>query len=60
MAGTSQCGAATVDDGSSSWTLGIRNRRGLPLNDGDKQKNPVPFQVRGWLLVAHPSYKLDQ
>jgi len=25
-----------------------------------KRKNPVPFQVRGWLLVAHPSYKLDQ
>jgi len=23
-------------------------------------KNPVPFRVRGWLLVAHPSYKLDQ
>lgn len=23
-------------------------------------KNPAPFRVRGWLLVAHPSYKLDQ
>jgi len=24
------------------------------------QKTPYPFEVRGWLLVAHPSYKLDQ
>ena len=23
-------------------------------------KNPAPFRVRGWLLVAHPSYKLNQ
>jgi hypothetical protein len=24
------------------------------------KKNPAPFRARGWLLVAHPSYKLDQ
>jgi len=27
---------------------------------GKKRKNPAPFRARGWLLVAHPSYKLDQ
>jgi hypothetical protein len=23
-------------------------------------KNPASFRIRGWLLVAHPSYKLSQ
>ena len=26
----------------------------------EHKKNPAPFRARGWLLVAHPSYKLNQ
>jgi len=31
-----------------------------PLAAAMYKKNPAPFRARGWLLVAHPSYKLDQ
>ena len=63
-ADTSQCGVAMADDGSSSWTPAIPSQQFQFASRNTlhrrKQKNPVPFRVRGWLLVAHPSYKLDQ
>ena len=63
-ADTLRCGVAMADDGSSSWTPVIPSQRlqlaSRKLFTGAKQKNPVPFRVRGWLLAAHPSYKLDQ
>lgn len=38
--------------GTCSLALAERSAR--------QEKTPYPFGVRGWLLAAHPSYKLDQ
>jgi hypothetical protein len=32
----------------------------IRYRDNRDAKTPYPHRVRGWLLVAHPSYKLDQ